>query len=598
MNKVLKRSDVPLEQTWNLDELYSNVENFENAKSNLKAIVDDFKQRYENWLLDPITINACLDEYRHILKQISDISHYAELGITVDQTNVEQIKLYQKSNAFLAEIEAKLSFVDTEILMQSEEVLNRAKQNSEHALYLTKLLKKKAHILSKDAEAAISSLGNATALPYRMYETVKFGDIHFKDIEYKGKRYPLTYNSFEGHLEMEPDTKLRRKAFKRFSKGLAKYQHTTAGLYNAQVTNEKTIATMRGYESVFDYLLDKQESTRELYDRQIDTIMTELAPHMRKYAKLLKKVHKLKKMTYADLKIDVDADYAPSVSYEQAKSYILDGLSILGEDYSKMLETAFENRWIDYAENLGKSTGAFCASPYGHQSYILLSFNDKMNEVLTLAHELGHAGHFQLANSHQNILNADCSLYFVEAPSTANEIIMENYLLKHAKNKRMKRWVLSQMISKTYYHNFVTHLLEAAYQREVYKIIDQGGSVQADTLNEIYRKVLEDFWGDSVELTEGAELTWMRQPHYYMGLYSYTYSAGLTIGTQVARKIMDSPEVAENWLKVLRSGGSLSSEELAKIAGVDITTDEPLKDTIAYIGSLIDELVELSEELF
>lgn len=598
MNKVLKRSDVPLEQTWNLAELYSNVENFENAKSNLKAIVDDFKQRYENWLLDPITINACLDEYRHILKQISDISHYAELGITVDQTNVEQIKLYQKSNAFLAEIEAKLSFVDTEILMQSEEVLNRAKQNSEHALYLTKLLKKKAHILSKDAEAAISSLSNATALPYRMYETVKFGDIHFKDIEYKGKRYPLTYNSFEGHLEMEPDTKLRRKAFKRFSKGLAKYQHTTAGLYNAQVTNEKTIATMRGYESVFDYLLDKQESTRELYDRQIDTIMTELAPHMRKYAKLLKKVHKLKKMTYADLKIDVDADYAPSVSYEQAKSYILDGLSILGEDYSKMLETAFENRWIDYAENLGKSTGAFCASPYGHQSYILLSFNDKMNEVLTLAHELGHAGHFQLANSHQNILNADCSLYFVEAPSTANEIIMENYLLKHAKNKRMKRWVLSQMISKTYYHNFVTHLLEAAYQREVYKIIDQGGSVQADTLNEIYRKVLEDFWGDSVELTEGAELTWMRQPHYYMGLYSYTYSAGLTIGTQVARKIMDSPEVAENWLKVLRSGGSLSSEELAKIAGVDITTDEPLKDTIAYIGSLIDELVELSEELF
>lgn len=598
MNKVLKRSDVPLEQTWNLAELYSNVENFENAKSNLKAIVDDFKQRYENWLLDPITINACLDEYRHILKQISDISHYAELGITVDQTNVEQIKLYQKSNAFLAEIEAKLSFVDTEILMQSEEVLNRAKQNSEHALYLTKLLKKKAHVLSKDAEAAISSLSNATALPYRMYETVKFGDIHFKDIEYKGKRYPLTYNSFEGHLEMEPDMKLRRKAFKRFSKGLAKYQHTTAGLYNAQVTNEKTIATMRGYESVFDYLLDKQESTRELYDRQIDTIMTELAPHMRKYAKLLKKVHKLKKMTYADLKIDVDADYAPSVSYEQAKSYILDGLSILGEDYSKMLETAFENRWIDYAENLGKSTGAFCASPYGHQSYILLSFNDKMNEVLTLAHELGHAGHFQLANSHQNILNADCSLYFVEAPSTANEIIMENYLLKHAKNKRMKRWVLSQMISKTYYHNFVTHLLEAAYQREVYKIIDQGGSVQADTLNEIYRKVLEDFWGDSVELTEGAELTWMRQPHYYMGLYSYTYSAGLTIGTQVARKIMDSPEVAENWLKVLRSGGSLSSEELAKIAGVDITTDEPLKDTIAYIGSLIDELVELSEELF
>ena len=161
----------------------------------------------------------------------------------------------------------------------------------------------------------------------------------------------------------------------------------------------------------------------------------------------------------------------------------------------------------------------------------------------------------------------------------------------------MKRWVLSQMISKTYYHNFVTHLLEAAYQREVYKIIDQGGSVQADTLNSIYKKVLSDFWGDSVELTPGAELTWMRQPHYYMGLYSYTYSAGLTIGTQVARKILDQPEVADNWLKALSMGGSKTFSELAQMAGVDISTDAPLRDTIAYIGSLIDEMERLTKKL-
>lgn len=598
MKKQLKRSEVPVHETWNLSDLYASKEEFENAIAKFRETVDDFKIRYESWLKDPITINSCLYEYRQILKTISDLSHYAELNITVDQTNSESIALYQRTYAFLSEMEAKISFVDTEILEQPRDILEDAAKDDEHRLYLQKLLKKKAHILSKDAESTLSALGTAISVPYQMYDTVKFSDVHFKDIEYQGKVHAITYNSFEGHYELESDTKLRRKAFKNFSKGLRKYMHTTAGIYNAHVRNEKTIATLRGYESVFDYLLDKQESTHELYHRQIDVIMSELAPHMRRYAKLLKKVHKLKKMTYADLKIDLDPHYAPSVSYEEAKQYIVDGLSVLGKDYAQMLKDAFESRWIDYAENLGKSTGAFCASPYGHQSYILLSFNRKMNEVLTLAHELGHAGHFQLANHHQNILNADCSLYFVEAPSTANEVIMENYLLRNAKDDRMKCWVLSQMISKTYYHNFVTHLLEAAYQREVYRIIDKGGSVQAETLNGIFKKVLEDFWGDSIELTDGAELTWMRQPHYYMGLYPYTYSAGLTIGTQVARKILDNPEVAQNWLKVLSMGGSLPSEELAKMVGVDITTDSALKETIAYIGSLIDELEKLANKLF
>lgn len=597
MKKIPARKQIPLEETWNLAALFPSMQDYDHAKKRLAEIVDDFKVRYESWLSNPITINACLGEYREILKQISDISHYTDLGLSVDQTNQSSIQEHQKTSAFLADLMAKLSFVETEILSQTEDTLTQASQNPDHGLYLKKLIKKKPHILSKEAEATLSALDPILNLPYRMYDTVKFGDIAFKDIDYKGKTYPLTYNSFEGHLEHEADTKLRRKAFKAFSKGLAKYQHTTAGLYNGQVQKEKTLASLRGYDSVFDYLLDQQESTQDLYHRQIDLIMTDLAPHMRRYAKLLKKVHKLKKMTYADLKIDIDSKYAPSVTYDQAKKYILDGLSVLGPDYGKILKTAFADRWIDYGENKGKSTGAFCASPYGHQSFILLSFNRQMNEVLTLAHELGHAGHFQLANSRQNILNADCSLYFVEAPSTTNEIIMENYLLKHADDDRMKRWVLSQMVSKTYYHNFVTHLLEAAYQREVYKIIDQGGSVQADTLNLIYRKVLEDFWGDSIEISQGAELTWMRQPHYYMGLYSYTYSAGLTIGTQVARRILDEPQVAENWLKVLATGGSKSSQELAQMVGVDISTDQPLKDTIAYIGSLVDQMESLSRKL-
>src|SRR5699024_798033 len=194
--------------------------------------------------------------------------------------------------------------------------------------------------------------------------------------------------------------------------------------------------------------------------------------------------------------------------------------------------------------------------------------------------------------------NTDTSMYFIEAPSTMNEMLVANHLLNHSKDPKFKRWVISSIVSRTYYHNFVTHLLEAAYQREVYNIIDAGGSVNATILNEIKREVLEDFWGDDVEINDGAELTWMRQPHYYMGLYPYTYSAGLTISTAMSQRILNEGKSAvKDWKEVLKAGGTKTPKELALMAGIDISTDKPLKETIAYIGSLIDELIELTKEI-
>jgi oligoendopeptidase F len=179
-----------------------------------------------------------------------------------------------------------------------------------------------------------------------------------------------------------------------------------------------------------------------------------------------------------------------------------------------------------------------------------------------------------------------------------NELLMANYLIKTNPDKRFRRWVLSCMIGNTYYHNFVTHLLEAAYQREVYKIVDAGGSVHAELLSQTMRDTLQKFWGDAVEINDGAELTWMRQPHYYMGLYSYTYSAGLTIATEVSRRIEKEGQPAvDDWKKVLTAGSTLDPEHLAKLAGVDITTDAALLDTIDYIGGIIDEICVLTEEL-
>ena len=189
-------------------------------------------------------------------------------------------------------------------------------------------------------------------------------------------------------------------------------------------------------------------------------------------------------------------------------------------------------------------------------------------------------------------------MYFVESPSTINELLLSGYLEKTSTDPRFRRWVLGNMVGKTYYHNFVTHLLEAAYQREVYQIVDAGGSVQAETLSGIYRDVLTRFWGDTVELTEGAELTWMRQPHYYMGLYSYSYSASLTIATAVYKRMMEEGESAvSDWKRALEAGSTVTPLGFAEMAGVDISTEKPLLDMIDYIGSMIDEMCDLTEEL-
>ena len=379
---------------------------------------------------------------------------------------------------------------------------------------------------------------------------------------------------------------------------MQEYKYTIAATYQTQVQKEKVIADLRGFDSVIDSLLFSQKVERDLYHRQIDIILEKLAPHMRKYVKLIQKAHQLDEMTFADLKLVVDPDYEPEISVEESKKYIQGALSVLGEDYLEMIERAYDERWIDFVQNKGKSTGAFCSSPYGKHPYILISWTDRMREVFVLAHELGHAGHFYLAQQNQNIFDTRPSTYFIEAPSTMNEMLMANYLIKTNEDPRFRRWVLSSMISRTYYHNFVTHLLEAAYQREVYKLIDKGESVQAVKLSSIKREVLEKFWGEDVVINEGAELTWMRQPHYYMGLYPYTYSAGLTIATEVSKRILKegSPAI-EDWRAVLKAGGTKTPVELAKMAGVDITTEKPLLDTVAYIGSIIDEIIELTEQI-
>lgn len=597
--ELKKRKDVPVELTWDLTALYDEEAKWKADVEKAQKLADSIEQTYKGKLNTVESIMACVDKYREWTEILYLAGNYCNLAASVDYGDAA---LQERDETFMrleAQMSSRLSFIESEILSQDEALLRQAAaQEGPNQPYLQDLLMQKPYQLQPETERVLAALRPAIGAPYQIYNQAKLADMKFPSFRAGGKEYPLGYSLFEDCYEYEPDTEVRRGAFAAFSKKIREYENVTAAAYQANVQAEKIIADQRGYKSVFDYLLFWQKVDRSMYDRQIDLIMEKLAPHMRKYAKLLQKVHGLDRMTYADLKLPVDPGYVPPVTVEESKKYIVEGLSVMGEDYQQMVRDAYEERWIDFAQNEGKSTGGFCASPYGNHSYILLSWHERMSDVFTLAHELGHAGHFKRCNEAQSVFGTNVSTYFIEAPSTMNELLLGHYLLKTNSDKRFRRWVLSNMVGNTYYHNFVTHLLEAAYQREVYRIVDAGGGVQAETLNRIMRETLEKFWGDAVELTEGAELTWMRQPHYYMGLYSYTYSAGLTVATQVCKRIeAEGAAAVEDWKRVLTAGGTKNPVELAKMAGVDISTDGPLLDTIETIGGMIEEICQLTDEL-
>ncbi len=597
--ELCARKDVPVEETWDLGLIYAEEKLMWEDLERTKTGVREFAETYGGHLDTAENIVRCLDEMEKILQAMARIEAYSGLAMETDYTDTGLRERYEKVSDEITRMRAELAFVDSEILQAPDGELKAAVEKARGCrVYLQDLIAKKPHMLSPETERTLAALGRTLDLPYDVYNTMKLADISFPPFTADGKEYSLGYSLYEDDYELEADTGVRRAAFRAFHDTLQKYRNTTAAAYNGCVTLEKTMSGLRGFGNVFDSLLFGQKVTREMYDRQIDLITERLAPHMRRYARLLGRKHGLERMTFADLKIPLDPEFDPKVSIPEGWQYIREALSVLGEDYTEMVDRACRERWVDFAGNIGKSTGGFCSGVYRRNSFILLNWNSRMADVFTLAHELGHAGQSMYGDAAQSFYDTDPSMYLVEAPSTMNELLLGHYLTQTRTDPRFRRWVLSNLVSNTYYHNFVTHLREAWYQREVYRIIDGGGSVNAEVLSGLFRRNLELFWGDDVDIPEGAELTWMRQPHYYMGLYSYTYSAGLTLATQAMLRIEREGESAvRDWKNFLAAGGTKDPVGLAKIAGFDITTDGPLNATIDYIGSLVDEICRLTGEI-
>lgn len=595
MKAPLAREEVPEDQTWHLGELFASdaawqaaVEALDTARASIEPFRGTLHQGAGQLL-------ACLETVETLNERAVLVFTHAHLRNAQDGGNPAYQANAARVAALSARLHASLSFVNSEILdlppgaVESYLVQEPALADFRH--FLQELLATRPHRLSAQAEEVLAALGTVLAAPGMVYNRSKSSDlkvIPFADA--RGEVHPNSFNLYESAWEGHPDAELRRGAWKAFGDGLQGFEHTYAATFATEVQKNVVLARLRGHADAEDFLLQPHKVPRSLYTRIIDTIQCELAPHMQRFARLRQRVLGLDRLYYCDLKAPMDADFHPPVSYEEGCELILEALAVMGPDYLQFMRRAIDERWIDRANNRGKSSGAFCASPYGSHPFILMTWSDSMRNVFTLAHELGHAGHFGLAMRHQRLVNTRPAMPFVEAPSTMNEMLLARHILARSHEPRLRRSVILQVLG-TYHHNFVTHLLEAELQRQMYALAESGQSITAAVLNRHKGDILQKFWGDTLTLDDTARRTWMRQPHYYMGLYPYTYSVGLVASTAMAQRVEleGAPAVAQ-WLEVLKAGGTQSPMELLQSAGIDLSTPAPIRSAVDWVGSLIAEL--------
>lgn len=592
MQERLTRSQVPVEQTWNLDDIFPTVEAWEteySAVSEMIGTVTKYKDRLGEGAQ---TLLQCLNAQEALLIRTARVSAFASLNQSVDGTNPAYQAMAGKVASLRARIESETSFVQSEALGLPDGTLQRyldeEPELEPYKITIERMIEQKPHLLNPETEMTLAALTEVLESPSMIYQRSRTADMSFEPaLDGKGARRAMSF----GRYENDEDIVLRRNAYASFTKGLKAYQNTYGATWGTEVKKNVVLAKLRGFPSAIHMLLERQQVTIDIYNNLHDVILTELAPHMRRYAQLRKQVLGLDKMLYCDIEAPLDPTFNPETTYEQASEIVLGGVSVLGPEYTEIIETGLKNRWVDRADNVGKATGAFCSSVYGVHPYVCMTWGNKMRNALTLAHELGHAGQGVLSQRYQRLANTRPTMFFIEAPSTINEILVGNHILSQTDDVRMRRWLIMQFLM-TYYHNFVRHLIEGELQRRTYALAEKGQPITASVLNKVQGEILEDFWAGEVEIDDGARLVWMRQAHYYRGLYPYSYSAGLTIGTAVAKAIQEEgAPAAERWIEVLKAGGTKKPLELAKMAGVDMTGKEPIRQAVAYVGSLVDEVV-------
>ncbi len=594
---IRERKDIPLKDTWALEDLYATDADWEKALARMQARMPELSEFEGKLAQNGQTLCAFLALLEELDTQAESLGNYAMRRGDQDTRDANYQAMNGKFISAVTELSAGLSFATPEIMAIPEESLEGfyadCPRLERYRRYLTDQRRKKAHTLSAAEERLLAAAAEMAGAPDSIYSSLLNADLTYPDaVDSEGKPHSLSQSTFVP-LEESGDRVLRKSAYENLYHTLNGMRNTAAGLLDAQNKQQKFYATARKYSSAREAALDGTNVPLSVYDNLIEAVHRNL-DKMHRYVRLRKKLLGVDQLHFYDIYTPLVQDLNKSIPYEQAKQTVYDALHPLGEDYRKILKEGFDNRWIDVYENKGKRTGAYSAGTKVHP-YVLLNYTGSLDSEFTLAHEMGHALHSYLSNKHQNPIDSDYVIFVAEVASTCNEALLMEYLLKRTRDKKERAYLINYFLDQ-FKGTIYRQVMFAEFEKTIGQMVDAGQTLTADVLCAEYRRLAELYYGPDMEVDEEIAIEWARIPHFYYDYYVFQYATGYAAAIALSRRILSEGEPAvKDYLGFLSGGCSKSPIDLLKGAGVDMTGPQPVNDALALFGELLDEMESLME---
>lgn len=598
----LKRSDIPEEQVWNLTDIFATETEFDAAIQDLKTAMTELMKHKDTLGSSESQLLDFLRARDEVLAKSAKITSYASLNFSEDGSDPNNQKLLGKAQASAQQLQEVFTTLQSTYLNLPATTLRSFAESSGplsvYRQYLLELLQIHQHKLAPEAETALSAVAETLGAPSDLYRATTGADLRCGTVpDEEGNEFLVTPFSVMVRAETSHDGAFRKRAYDALTNGLRPYHNALGVSLTTEIKKNVALAKLRGYSSTADMLLHESDVSGfpgdnipvSFFERVPGIILKELAPHMQRYSRLRAKAWGVEKLNFCDVKAPLVDTSSEKIPFSEVEKIIPAAVSVMGDEYRNITERAFKERWIYRGDNIGALQGAYCNPVPGSHPYVFDPYHGILYDLFTLIHELGHAAH-GVYMSQQVMQNRMSSRLFVEAPSTFNEHLLGRYLRETGSAETRMRTACAQLF--TFHHNFVTHLIEGELLRRLYLLADAGESMTTSVLDKTQLEILQEFWGDTVELDDGAALTWMRQAHYYSGLYPYTYSVGLTASTALAVRMERGEDVSQTWIDVLKMGGSKHALDLFRSAGIEMDSEQPYREAVGYVGRLIDELEE------
>ncbi len=596
VKKLPTRDEIPFEDTWRLEDIFPTDEQWDEEYHAVKALIakaNNFKGKLgENADL----LWEALQFQDEVMMRLGKLYTYAHMRYDQDTTNSFYQSMDDRAKNLYTQVSSAFAYVVPELLSIPEEKLNEfLREKEELKLYehaFDEINLQRPHVLDAEQEALLAQASEVLNASSNTFGMLNNADLQFPSIkDENGDEVEVTHGRYIRFLESS-DRRVRKDAFKAVYETYGKFRNTFASTLSAQVKKDNFIAKVRKYDSARQVALAANNIPESVYDNLIQTVNNNL--HLlHRYVKLRKKLLGVDELHMYDLYTPLVKDVKMEVTYEEAKELILKGLQPLGEDYLNVLREGFENRWVDVHENKGKRSGAYSSGTYGTNPYILMNWQDNVNNLFTLAHEFGHSVHSYYTRKTQPFPYGDYSIFVAEVASTCNEALLNEYLLKTIDDEKKRLYLLNHYL-EGFRGTVFRQTMFAEFEYEIHKRAQEGEALTADVLTNIYYDLNKKYFGDEIVVDEEIGLEWARIPHFYYNFYVYQYATGFSAATALSKQILEEGQPAvDRYLEFLKAGSSDYPINVLKKAGVDMTSATPIEEACKVFEEKLSEMEQL-----